>query len=146
LTGPSLHGFKDAQVASTTTEIAIQTLTNLLSRRVWMFVQKVHSGDDHARSAHATLSAAARKESLLDGMQLFSIGDPFNRNDLGAIGLSYGNQAAVDEFTIDEDTAGAALSFTAAFLRPGQSEALPQNIQQPFHGIRLDIAMLPVNA
>ncbi len=76
-------------------------------------------GQDHAGGADSALGSAVFEEALLDGVELFVDGDAFDGGDLGAFGLQRGDEAGVDEVSVDDDGAGSAFALSAALFCAG---------------------------
>jgi hypothetical protein len=82
------------------------------------------------------LRATAIEESLLQVLQATVVLQAFDGDDGCAARLEDGNQAAIDERAIDQNGAGAAFAFAAAFLRSGESELVAKNVEEALHRIR----------
>src|SRR5437660_6694828 len=67
-----------------------------------------------------------------------------DRRDRSAAHLGKRDEAGVHCFTADQDGAGAALSFAAAFLGSRQAALLAQNVQESLHRVRRDVDSLSV--
>jgi hypothetical protein len=76
-------------------------------------------GEDHAWGADSALCSAVFEEALLDGVEFFVDRYAFDGGDLRALGLQDWDQAGVDEVSVDDDGAGTALAFSAAFFGAG---------------------------
>ena len=96
-----------------------------------MFFEQVVGGEDHAGSADAALRSALLEEASLDGVEFLVDCDAFDGGDVGGFGLEDGDEAGVDEFTVHEDGAGAALAFAAAFLGSGEVEVFAEDVEEP---------------
>src|ERR1700675_3646921 len=93
------------------------------------------ASQNHSGSADAALRTAAFQESRLQRTQLRTFGDAFDRSKIRARCLKSRDEAAIHQLAIHQDGARTTLALSATFLRAGQPELLPQNIQQPLHGI-----------
>ena len=84
--------------------------------------------------AEAALDGAGQDKGLLDEMGVFRGSQPFDGDDLGAFQVGHLGQAGTHRLAVDDHRAGAALAFAVAgLLGAGQSQILPQQIQQyPF--------------
>jgi hypothetical protein len=79
-------------------------------------------------------------------MQLAPFGESFDGQDFQLVRISYGRDARSHGFAVQQDGAGAALTFPAAVLRAGQFQFLPQDIQQGPLRISDDSSGLPVDS
>ncbi len=71
------------------------------------------------RGADAALGSAVFEEALLDGVEFSLMAMPSMVRDLCAFGLEDGDEAGVDEVAVEEDGAGSAFAFAAAFFGAG---------------------------
>ena len=85
-------------------------------------------GEDHAGSADSALGSAVFEEALLDGVEFFVDGEAFDGGDVGAFGLENGDQAGVDEVSVEEDGAGSAFAFSAAFFGAGEVKVFAEDV------------------
>lgn len=69
-------------------------------------------------------------ERLLERMEFAVLGKPFNRQQIGTIGLYRQHNAGTHRFAVELDGTGAAHTVFAANMRTGQSEILAQKIRQ----------------
>ena len=88
-------------------------------------------GHDHTSGAVAALDGGFLHKVPLDAVQLPVFRQSLNGQDTAALQLAGQHQTGMDRFPVDDDGAGAAFSFAAAFLGPGHVEILPEEIQQP---------------
>src|SRR6185295_390404 len=112
----SHHGLKDLHIAGAATEISCQAITNFSLRGLRISFQKIYSGHHHPRCADAALRATAIDESLLNRVQLLAARDALDRLDRRALDLRHRHQTTVHNPAIDDDTAGATLTFATAFF------------------------------
>ncbi len=71
-----------------------------------------------------------RDEGGLHRMQAVAIGEPFYRGDV-AVYLHHGQrQAGIDAAAIDQHRARPALATVASLLGAGQTQLLPQRVEQ----------------
>ena len=87
--------------------------------------------------AIATLHGADFHKSLLHGMKLLASGQPLDGRDVLVRDCADARDAGTLRFAVDEHGAGAALSFAASVLTPGEIEMLAQDRQET--GLRIDI-------
>ena len=59
--------------------------------------------------------------------------ESLDREDVGAVDLTHRHETRVDDLSVDDDRARAALALAAAFLCAGQAEILAQRVEQPAH-------------
>ena len=62
----------------------------------------------------------------------------------GAFGLEDGDEAGVDEFAVDEDGAGAAFAFAAAFFGAGEVEVFAEDVEEALHRWGFDGLLWPL--
>jgi hypothetical protein len=72
-------------------------------------------------------------------MQSVAIRNSFDCANRRAFRLQHGNKTTVHQHSVYFDGASAALSFPAAFFCPGQPGLLSKHVEQPRHGIRLEL-------
>ena len=80
--GGLLDGVEDAHVTGAAAEIPGEAFLNLVQGWLWILIEQVVSGEDHAGSADAALRAAAFEEALLNGVELLVRGDAFDSGEL----------------------------------------------------------------
>jgi hypothetical protein len=68
----------------------------------------------------------------LEGMQLSSFGDPLDGGDGSILAGSSQQKTAVLGLAIHKNRARSAYAVITTFFCPGQSQLIPQNIQQRF--------------
>src|SRR5277367_4142399 len=64
-----------------------------------------------------------------------TLGKALDGSEFCARRLQRRNKAAVYQLAVHQNGAGPALALATTFLRAGQPELMPQNVQQPLHGI-----------
>jgi hypothetical protein len=69
-------------------------------------------------------------EGFLHRVQLVSVGDALDRQDVGALALHREDRAGFDGLAVDVDDAGAALAGVAADMRAGEAQLLAQQLDQ----------------
>ena len=129
-----LDGFEDAHVAGAAAEVSGEAFLNLSHRWIGVLREEMVRGEDHARGAYAALRATFFEEALLDGVEVAFGGDAFDRAERCAIGLQSGDEAGVNEFSVEEDGAGSAFAFAAAFFRAGEGKVLAEDVEEALHG------------
>jgi hypothetical protein len=73
--------------------------------------------EDHSGRADAALGATAVEKGLLQELQATVRGKAFDGDDFCAVCLKRGNKATIYQRSVNQNRAGAALAFTATFLR-----------------------------
>src|SRR5205085_4338305 len=86
--------------------------------------------ENHAGRADAALRAARFDHRLLYGVQTLAVADALHGFNLRALGLREGDETTVNEDTIDDDRARAALALAAALLRAREFQLLAQHVEQ----------------
>jgi hypothetical protein len=84
------------------------------------------------------------KKGLLKTGQCSSGGLPFNSLDLGPLRFGCENQAGIHRFSVQQDSARAALPRAAPFLRSREAEVVPQKAQKRPVPPNITLAALPV--
>ena len=90
-------------------------------------------GENHARGTDAALGSAFFEETFLDWVELFVDGEALDGGDLSAFGLQDGDEAGVNQVSVDEDCAGSALAFSAAFFGSGEVQVFAKDIEETLH-------------
>src|ERR1700761_5513187 len=98
-----------------------------------MFFEEMAGRHDHARSADAALGSALFEKALLNSVKFLVVGEAFNGDDLGSLGLQDRDEAGVDQVAVDQDGAGSALAFTAALFRAGEMQVFAEDVEETFH-------------
>ncbi len=93
-------------------------------------IEESGGAHDHPGGAEAALDGAVVEEGLLEGIESAFRGDSFDGGNFTAFTLAGQDQAGVDRPAVEDDGAGAALADSAAFLGPGETEVVPEEIQQ----------------
>jgi hypothetical protein len=95
-----------------------------------MFFEQMVSSEDHTWGADSALGPTVFEEALLDRVEFLVDGYAFDGGDLGSFGLEDWDQAGVDEVSVDDDSAGSALAFSAAFFGPGEVEVFAEDVEE----------------
>ena len=134
-------GVDDLGVAGAAAEVAGDRLADVLVDRRAALVEIGAGRHEHARRADAALGAAVLQECLLERVQATGRREALDRQDRLALDLRQRHQAAVDDLTVDQHRAGAALALAAALLGAGQTEVLAQRVEQAAHarGVERDV-------
>ena len=126
-------------VAGAAAEVAGDAFADLGLRRLRVVVQEVDGGHDHAGRAVAALQAVFFPEPFLQRVQLVTLGEPFDGDDLGAICLDREDRTRFGAAAIDEHGAGATLARVAADVRASEIELFAQEVHEEHS--RLDVAL-----
>src|SRR5712691_4501988 len=140
--GRRLHRLDDVHVARAATEVALETLPDLVIGRVRVLREEVGRGHDEAGGAVAALQAVLVPERLLQRVELAVLGHALDRGEVPALGLDGEHRAALHRLAVDEDRAGAALAGVTSDVGSGE----PGNIADVMHEQepRLDLMLVPV--
>jgi hypothetical protein len=136
---------KNSLITGAPAEISRQPFTNFLFGRMWMSLEQRHSRNDHTRSANSALRAAAFEEGRLHSAKFLTVRNAFNRANVRSIRFDRGNEAAVDDRSVQQNRASAAFALTATFFRSGEAHLFPQDIEQARHRIGRDTPLLAVD-
>jgi len=126
-------------------KITSQPLANLLARGMWIVLQEVYRGHDHARSADAALCAPTFSESLLNGMQAGTSRDSLYGTYRSPRGMQSRYQAAINQEAIHDHRTRSALAFAASFFGARQLQVVSQHIEQTLYGQRFDNSGLAID-
>ena len=128
-----LYSGEDTAVTSASAEVAGEAFLNLRERRLRILFEQVMRGENHSGGADAALRPAVLEEALLDGIELWTDGEAFDGADGCAVGLQCRDEAGVDELAVQQDGAGATLTFAAAFFCSGKVQVFAEEIEEPLH-------------
>src|SRR5215471_2636987 len=132
------HRFVDARERPAAADVAVESLLDLLGRRVGVFLEQADARHDEARRAEAAHQRVLVAERLLHGMQLAAGGrEPVHGADLLALDLDRQRRARVDRPAVDDHRAGAAGAAIAAALVAREIGAHAQRVEQ--RDARLDL-------
>src|SRR6266849_5034174 len=135
--GGPLDRFHDVVVAGAAAQVALELVADLLLRGFRVALEHLVDGHDHAGRAEAALQTVLLPEALLDRVQLAVLGEPFDRHDVGAVGLDGEHVARLHRLAVHDDRAGAALARVAAHVGPGQPDVLSDVVDE--QQARLDL-------
>src|SRR6266516_568982 len=141
----------DVRIGSTPAEIAAHALPNLVVVELHMIGAQIgtyctrpaslglaqHS-DRRADLSGRTVAALERvvcDERLLERVQVLTICQPLDSDDLDILMRDGEREAAVGTPTIKQDGTGSALTVVAAFLGTSESETFAQQVQERRPGI-----------
>ena len=92
--------------------------------------EKLCRGQHHPRRAEPALGGVAGLEFHLQIRDLAAVGQPFDRHDIGAVGLYRQHQAAAGDDPVDPHRTGAADAVFAGEVRSGQFQIEAEKIDQ----------------
>src|ERR1700675_4679986 len=92
-------------------------------------------GEDHSGSADAALGPAAFKKSFLQYLQVAVSSKAFDRDDFCTVCLKHRNEAAIDQHSVQQNGAGAALALATSLFRSCQTKLMPKDIQEARHRV-----------
>jgi hypothetical protein len=143
--GSHLDGIHDLLVPGAAAEITSNGLSDLSPAWVGIVLQKSFSGQYHAGSAETTLHRSLIYKRLLQVIRTSILStDALNRGDLPSIRLRSQDEAGIDQATIQQDRAGTAFAYPAAFLGTGQALKIAQQAQQAGTIRHLDTDSRPI--
>jgi len=123
-------GVDDAQVTCAPAQIANQGITDFLIRGIGIAIEQRPAGDQNPWSAETALHPALSDNGRLDRIEDPIVSQTFHCGDLSAITLHCQDHAAVDWIPVNQDRACAAFPGHAAVFCPGESQLIPQHLQQ----------------
>src|SRR5205814_8218376 len=122
------------RVAGAPAQVAGERLADVLARRRRPLRQQRLRRQEHARRAIAALRGAELGKGLLEGMEAATVSHPLDRRDPATFEVGGKREARQHGEAVDEDGARSALAELAAVLRPGESEALAQDLEERLGG------------
>jgi hypothetical protein len=140
-----LNRFEDSHIAGATAEVPGKTFLDLNQCWLRIFFEEIMRCENHAGSADTTLSAAVFKEALLDGMQALVVGEAFDGGDLSSVSLQRGDEAGVDELSVEDDRTRTAFTFAAAFFGAGEAQVFTKDVEEALYGRSLYCRRLAVD-
>jgi hypothetical protein len=111
--------------------------------RVRILLQQPKGAGNHARRAEAALQPVMFAERLLQRVQAaVGAGQPFDRNDVGAMRLCHEHGAGFHRLPVHVHGTGAAMTGVAADVRTGDPELFAQYMdkQHPRLGENFDLS------
>ena len=103
-----LDRLENLDVGTTATDIPIEVAANLFPCGLGIRLQERFAGQQHPRSAEATLGRAALDEGFLEGIQAASWRQTFDRRDTLARCLESQVRAGANGLSVDQHGAGPA--------------------------------------
>jgi hypothetical protein len=122
-----LDGGYNSRITSAAADIAVHVFDNLMIAGLSVISKKRSSRHDHARGAVAALQCFFIKKRLLHCTQISIALQTFDSRDLRSCHRSRFCLTGPSRSTIDEHSAGTALSLAAPVLRAGKLKAIAQN-------------------
>src|SRR5262245_7908901 len=135
----------DVLVAGTPAEVAAQRLADLRVRRPRAVSQEAVDRHEEAGGAEAALERVVLPERLLNRVERFSAGEPFDRRHLRPVSLSGEEQARADRLAVEHHRARATDAVLAAEMGAGEAEVLPQEVGERPPRFDLALARLAVD-
>src|SRR5262245_40363257 len=139
------HRLDDRDIAGAAAEIAGQHVAHAVRIRIRLFAQERVRGRDHAGCAEAALQRAMFAERGLERRQRFVVAQPFDRDDLGSLGLNGKHQTGSHRIAIDDNRASTADTVLATEMRSGEPQLLAQAIGKRHARRHRDIDPLAVD-
>src|ERR1043166_65419 len=143
--GGCQNGLHDLVVPGAATEIARQTVANLLLGWLGAALQERLRRDDETWRANPALQSGVLEELLLKWVQILRRCDALDRRDLLALNLDAENEARVDEPAIEHHIARAAVAVVAPFLGPGQMQLITEHLEQALARLAQDVRVSAVD-
>jgi hypothetical protein len=134
--GRMLNRVDDVLIARAAAEIAVNSVADLIFRRLWIPYQQLVRGENHSRSAKTALKTVAFPKRLLNRMEFLSLGQALDGQNIGAVRLDRKDRARLDRRVVEHDRARPADTGLAADVGARQPDDVPQKMdqQQPrFH-------------
>src|SRR5438270_3421331 len=145
LPGGGNYRFEDADEAGTTAKITGEAFANLRHRRVWIALEQMVGGHQHARGADAALRAPAGQERLLQGLHFAVVREALNGFDAFAVHLQDRHEATVYQLAVQSHGARTTFAFAAAFLGSGEVQVFAQHVKQALHGRDAEFALYAIH-
>jgi hypothetical protein len=130
----------DVLVTGAATHRPLDPMPHLGLARVWIAIDQIVGGHDHAGRTESALQTVLVPERLLHGMQLPVGGQTLDRDHGRAVGLNGEDRARLDGLAIDEDRARAALAGVTADVGAGEAEVVAEKVHE--EEARLDFRVL----
>src|SRR5215218_4024624 len=124
LAGSGRDCVEDVPVAGAAADVPLQSLLDLVLRRLRRLAEERRRAHQHPGSAVAALEGVMVAERLLERRQLAPGGKSFDGLDLRAVRLDREHHAALDELAVDDHRARAAVAGVAAHVAAGQVEVV----------------------
>jgi len=117
-------------VTGAATEIAVNAVADLLFCWIGMAREKLVDREDHSRSTVPALQPVTFPEGLLDRMELLTLCQPFDGQNIGAVCLHREHGAGLHRGVVQHHGAGAADGRFAADVRARQPQGISKIMNQ----------------
>src|SRR5262245_36875387 len=117
-------------IAGATAEVAVESVADLLFRRLRIPHQQLMRGENHSRSAETALQPVTLPKSLLERMELFLLGQTFDCQNISALRLHRKHRARLHRCVVEHHCAGSADAGFAADVSARQPGYIPQKMHQ----------------
>ena len=141
-----LDGLQNFSVARAAAQVSRQGLTDLVSGRTGICVQKSLGGEQNSGNAITALRRAEVGEGVLQRMRFAILRHPFHGDDFGIDCFNAEHQTRKHRRAINQYGASAALPQLATMLGSGETHVLTQDFQQGLVDLRSDFFGLAVDA
>src|SRR5262245_17522015 len=138
--GGVLDGLDDVDVAGAPAEVAGDRPADVGFRRIRVGLEQGATGHQHAWSAVAALQAVLLEEAILDGMELAVPLEPFDGQEISAVGLHGEDRARLHRNAVHQDSAGAAMRRIATDVGAGQPQLFAKEVDE--EEPRLDLGLV----
>ena len=125
--GGLLNGSDDSWMGAAAADISLERLHDVGFAGILIFLQECDAADNHSGSAIGALECGLIEESLLHGMELAVLFETFNGEDGFSGGVSDGELAGAAGRAVEQDGAGAALSFAATVFCSSEAKLFAQS-------------------
>src|SRR5260370_41778686 len=142
--GRLLNSGDDARMGAAAADIALQGLYDFRLAGIGIFLQEGDAADNHSGSAIGALERALIEKCLLDGMKLAVLFEAFDGNDGFSRRIADRKLAGAARRAVQQDGAGAALSFAAAVFGSSEAKLFAKRKEQSCIGFRLENAAFSV--
>src|SRR5262245_36882196 len=122
------HGLDDRHIAGAAAEVSRQHFAYPIGITVRLFAEQRMGRRDHAGRTEAALEGMMLAEARLQRREALVLRQPFDGDDLAALGLDGQHQTAADSLAIEKHCAGTTDPMLAADMRSGQPQMMAQAI------------------
>ena len=135
----------DARVSATAADVALQRLGNFDGCGIGILLKQSDAAHDHAGCAVGALKSFGVEEGLLDRMEVARLFEAFDGGDGFSSGGGNRSDAGTAGDAVEENGAGATLTFAATVFGAGKAEFIAKEGQQRRVGIGLSGPFAAVN-
>ncbi len=111
---------------------------DVIERAFGIAFQKRCAAHHHSRRTKPALHGVMLDKGLLNRMKLFPVSQTFDCRDLRAASVESECHATRRHFAVDPDRAGRACASIASDFGAGESQSLPEDLDQRRRGIHVD--------